>query len=130
MQRLVRSVCRRSIRQVIGKTKKSALSNVIHFHISACHPCAGAMLIFSVSIQFQRMIPEGNPGGLQFVLSAPVLRVGLAFWGHSQGGSAKFPSRNATPSLDSSAFCTSKLLVEKQTTHVFLTRLFGSIDIC
>ena len=27
----------------------------------ACHPCAGAMLIFSVSFQFQRMIPEGNP---------------------------------------------------------------------
>ena len=28
---------------------------------SACHPCAGAMLIFSVSFQFYRMIPEGNP---------------------------------------------------------------------
>ena len=27
----------------------------------ACHPCAGAMLIFSASLQFQRMIPEGNP---------------------------------------------------------------------
>ena len=33
----------------------------IHFSICACHPCAGAMLIFSVSFQFYRMIPEGNP---------------------------------------------------------------------
>ena len=33
----------------------------LHFSICACHPCAGAMLIFSVSFQFQRMIPEGNP---------------------------------------------------------------------
>ena len=24
-------------------------------------PCAGAMLIFSVSFQFQRMIPKWNP---------------------------------------------------------------------
>ena len=35
--------------------------NCLHFSICACHPCAGAMLIFSVSFQFQRMIPEGNP---------------------------------------------------------------------
>ena len=33
----------------------------LHFSICACHPCAGAMLIFSVSFQFKRMIPEGNP---------------------------------------------------------------------
>ena len=33
----------------------------LHFSICACHPCAGAMLIFSVSFQVQRMIPEGNP---------------------------------------------------------------------
>ena len=26
----------------------------------SCHPCAGAMLIFSASFQFERMIPEGN----------------------------------------------------------------------
>ena len=26
--------------------------NCIHFSICACHPCAGAMLIFSVSFQF------------------------------------------------------------------------------
>ena len=33
----------------------------LHFSICACHPCAGAMLIFPVPFQFQRMIPEGNP---------------------------------------------------------------------
>ena len=27
----------------------------------ACHPCAGAVLIFSASFQFERMMPEGNP---------------------------------------------------------------------
>ena len=32
--------------------------------ICACHPCAGAMLIFSVSFQFYRMIPEGHPRSL------------------------------------------------------------------
>ena len=37
------------------------LKNLVHFSICACHPCAGAMLIFSVSFQFYRMIPEGNP---------------------------------------------------------------------
>ena len=31
--------------------------------ICACHPCAGAMLIFSISFQFYRMIPKGNPLG-------------------------------------------------------------------
>ena len=30
---------------------------LIHFSMCACHPCAGAMLIFSVSFQFYRMIP-------------------------------------------------------------------------
>ena len=29
--------------------------------LCAWHPCAGATLIFSVSLQFLRMIPEGNP---------------------------------------------------------------------
>ena len=32
-----------------------------HFSICACHPCAGTMLIFSVSFQCSRMIPKGNP---------------------------------------------------------------------
>ena len=34
-------------------------SLLVHFSICACHPCAGAMLIFSVSFQFYRMIPKG-----------------------------------------------------------------------
>ena len=33
----------------------------LHFSTCARHPCAGAMLIFPVSFQCQRMIPEGNP---------------------------------------------------------------------
>ena len=37
--------------------------SLLHVSIRACHPCAGAMLIFSVSFQFYRMIPEGNPLG-------------------------------------------------------------------
>ena len=32
----------------------------LHFSICACHPCAGAMLIFSVSFQFLRMTPKGS----------------------------------------------------------------------
>ena len=38
-----------------------APKNLVHFSICACHPCTGAILIFSVSFQFYRMIPEGNP---------------------------------------------------------------------
>ena len=41
--------------------KPAREKNWLHFSICACHPCAGAMLIFSVSFQFSRMIPEGNP---------------------------------------------------------------------
>ena len=33
----------------------------LHFSIRACHPCAGAMPIFFVALQFKRMIPEGKP---------------------------------------------------------------------
>ena len=32
-----------------------------HFSTCACHPCAGTMLIFSVSFQRYRMTPERNP---------------------------------------------------------------------
>ena len=46
---------RRQRRRVRG------VKDFVHFSICACHPCAGAMLIFSVSFQFYRMIPEGNP---------------------------------------------------------------------
>ena len=46
----------------------SDLFGLVHFSICACHPCAGAMLIFSVSFQFYRRIPFGwiqlfNPNG-------------------------------------------------------------------
>ena len=46
---------RRQRRRVRG------VKHFVHFSICVCHPCAGAMLIFSVSFQFYRMIPEGNP---------------------------------------------------------------------
>ena len=48
--------------------------NLDHFSICACHPCAGAMLIFSVSFQFYRMSPEGQSSCLAFLLknSQPV----------------------------------------------------------
>ena len=34
------------------------------FSIFACHPCAGAMLIFSVSFQFLRMTPKSSVAGV------------------------------------------------------------------
>ena len=43
------------------------LYKCLHFSMCACHLCAGAMLIFSASLQFQRVIPEGNPSGLRYV---------------------------------------------------------------
>ena len=37
-----------------GETERRKLhrKDCLHFSICACHPCAGAMLIFSVSFQF------------------------------------------------------------------------------
>ena len=40
--------CKINTRKRSHKTRK----NCVHFSICACHPCAGAMLIFSVSFQF------------------------------------------------------------------------------
>ena len=40
------------------------------FSICACHPCAGAMLIFSVSFQFFQMPPEGGPTRIRHARSA------------------------------------------------------------
>ena len=34
-------------------------THLVHFSICACHPCTGAMLIFSVSFQFAGRIPFG-----------------------------------------------------------------------
>ena len=41
-----------------GNKGKREKKNLDHFSICACHPCAGAMLIFSVSFQFYRMSPK------------------------------------------------------------------------
>ena len=43
-----------------GKFRVKKEKNLDHFSIYACHPCAGAMLIFSVSFQFYRMSPKGQ----------------------------------------------------------------------
>ena len=45
---------RQTAREGEQKVAKDAENkkNVIHFSICACHPCAGAMLILSVSFQF------------------------------------------------------------------------------
>ena len=42
-----------------NKRKTQQPKNLLHFSICACHPCAGAVLIFSVLFQFYRMIPKG-----------------------------------------------------------------------
>ena len=34
------------------RNDNNKIKNCLHFSICACHPCAGAMLIFSVSLQF------------------------------------------------------------------------------
>jgi hypothetical protein len=44
---------------------KEEKKNLDHFSICACHPCAGAMLIFSVSFQFYRMSPKRRSFRLQ-----------------------------------------------------------------
>ena len=43
------------------ESKEDWQKNLDHFSIYACHPCAGAMLIFSVSFQFYRMSPKRQP---------------------------------------------------------------------
>ena len=52
-----------------GKLKKSDT-----FSICACHPCAGAMLIFSVSFQFLRMTPKGSTGIAVFLTIYSILK--------------------------------------------------------
>jgi hypothetical protein len=50
--------------------------NLDHFSICACHPCAGAMLIFSVSFQFYRMSPKRQRrcNALQYKVDSATLR--------------------------------------------------------
>ena len=38
-------------KRVLLCRRKKSRNNCLHFSICACHPCAGAMLIFSVSFQ-------------------------------------------------------------------------------
>ena len=57
-------LARGSLRQADSTT---CSKNCVHFSICACHPCAGAMLIFSVSFQFYRMILERNPPEIAFL---------------------------------------------------------------
>ena len=47
-------------------------TKVRYFSIYACHPCAGAMLIFSVSFQFLRMTTEVVPVSLPLLASINV----------------------------------------------------------
>ena len=42
----------KSIVVYVNLPPKIQQKNCLHFSICACHPCAGAMLIFSVSFQF------------------------------------------------------------------------------
>ena len=46
-----------SLRKSPQSFRKSCAENSLHFSICACHPCAGAMLIFSVSFQLYRLVP-------------------------------------------------------------------------
>ena len=57
---VIHYVCSKQRSWADGEDHRHA-KNLVHFLLCACHPCAGAMLIFSVSFQFYRMIPEGNP---------------------------------------------------------------------
>ena len=71
--------------------------NLVHFSICACHPCAGAMLIFSVSFQFYRMIPEG---ALVEVLGCTIkwTKTALKIW-HPKHGHLKVGLRNRCPEI-------------------------------
>ena len=46
-----------------------------HFAIYACHPCAQAMLIFSVSFQFYRMSPQWIVLSIRFINSSAAFKV-------------------------------------------------------
>ena len=48
------------------KTKKKSDT----FSICACHPCAGAMLIFSVSFQFLRMTPISRSSNILLIINS------------------------------------------------------------
>ena len=50
----------------------SGFKNLVHFSICACHPCAGAMLIFSVSFQFYLSLSSSTqPEGVRAASAPP-----------------------------------------------------------
>ncbi len=61
------------------------------FSIFACHPCAGAMLIFSVSFQFLRMMPKHSGLG-----SSPHPYPRPEASPHHYGGALKHASKNCS----------------------------------
>ena len=61
------------------------VQKVRYFSIYACHPCAGAMLIFSVSFQFLRMTTEVVPtqmtaSGLYMLVLAATSSTAIAYF--------------------------------------------------
>ncbi len=51
-----------------------------HFSICACHPCAGAMLIFSVSFQFYQMSPKRRKVKFSFSIYKTPFRSTQTIW--------------------------------------------------
>ncbi|KAK8348429.1 hypothetical protein V6Z12_A06G080300 [Gossypium hirsutum] len=61
IKRTLRIKMQRKQRKIPGKSNNQKnKKNLDHFSICACHPFAGAMLIFSVSFQFYQMSPKGE----------------------------------------------------------------------
>jgi len=60
-------------------TRMNGKKNLDHFSICACHPCAGAMLIFSVSFQFYQMSPKRQKDRSAFRLYRPENNLGKAY---------------------------------------------------
>ena len=68
----------------MSKAIVKSAKKFVHFSICACHPCAGAMLIFSVSFQFYRIFPEGNPW-IHEKRQPQAWRLGASRWSLSVG---------------------------------------------
>ena len=64
------------------KVKKMETKKSDTFSICACHPCAGAMLIFSVSFQFLRMTPISRSSSLIIIFTMSYLYYKISFSAH------------------------------------------------
>ena len=84
MAALVRCAIEFLVSVVEPGPNRSVWKNSLPFSICACHPCAGAMLIFSVSFQFYRIFPEGNPW-IHEKRQPQAWRLGASRWGLSVG---------------------------------------------